>query len=88
MLTLVGAFGLLLAATLQSLRAIPMEILALGLASLAAVGARIAILSYITATSFPAANLHYGSPASPFVITFAAIGTYCGWSALRRGYRN
>jgi hypothetical protein len=35
-------------------------------------------------SSFPAANILYVSPASPFVILFALTGTILGWNALSR----
>jgi hypothetical protein len=85
--SLLGFLGMVLAVAFRSFSAIPIELWALSLASIAAVITRIALLSYITATSFPAAHMLYASPATPFVIIFAAAGTYCGWSALAARYR-
>jgi hypothetical protein len=52
------------------------------LASGVAVLSRIAALAYIEVSSFPAINLLYAAPASPFVIVFAVMGTYVGISSL------
>lgn len=82
-LAVLGTLGLVLAIAFKRVAAIETEILALVLASAAAVVARIVLLAYIATTSFPAANLLYSSPASAFVIIFAAGGIYCGWAVFR-----
>jgi hypothetical protein len=75
-LAIFGAAGLLLATFLRRLCPIPTGLLALGLGSAVAVCTRIVLLAYLDATSFPSANLHYTSPASPFVIIFTTVGVY------------
>lgn len=79
-----GAIGFVYACLLWRAAGVPVELFALGAACLTAVATRIVLLSYITATSFPAANLLYMAPGMPFVILFAVVGTYCGWAAGRR----
>lgn len=76
-LIVLGAVGLLLATFFRTRH--PAPILALGLASAVAVGTRITLLAYLDASSFPAANVLYGSPASPFVITLTVVGIYLGY---------
>jgi len=78
----IGAVGLLLAASLRRQPCIPASLLSLGLGSLLAVVVRIALLAYIDATSFPAASVLYVSPASPFVVIFAVVGIYSGYSVV------
>jgi hypothetical protein len=76
-LVALGAIGLLLATFFRTKH--PAPILALGLASAVAIGDRITLLAYIDASSFPAASVLYGSPASPFVIILTVIGIYLGY---------
>ena len=83
-LSVVGAAGLLLGVFFRRRYPIPASLLAFALGSLAAVIVRIALLSYIDATSFPAASVLYVSPASPFVVIFAVVGVYSGYSALAK----
>jgi hypothetical protein len=86
-LSVIGAAGLLVACCSRRLRPMRVAVLAFGLASLTAVGCRIAMMAYINATSFPVSNdLLYTSPASPFVITLAVIGTYA-WLCILRAHR-
>jgi hypothetical protein len=82
-LSILAVIGMELAVGSSNWRVVPFELWVLTLASAAAIVSRIALLAYITATAFPAASLLYSSPASPFTIIFAALGTYCGWSVLR-----
>ncbi len=82
-LAVLGTLGLVLAIAFKRVAVIETEILALVLASAAAIITRMALLAYIATTSFPAANLLYSSPASAFVIIFAVGGVYCGWAVLR-----
>ena len=83
-LAIFGAAGLLLATFLRRLCPIPPGLLALGLGSVLAVCTRIVLLAYLDATSFPSVNLHYTSPASPFVIIFTTVGIYsCYYVTLR-----
>lgn len=86
-LEIVGLAGLVLASFLRRLCPIPTALLALGLGSTVAVGTRIVLLAYITATSFPAAWLLYTSPASPFVIIFTFVGIYSWYIAFLGGHR-
>jgi len=81
-LTVLGVIGVALAIARGGLRTVPIELWALCAASLAAIGTRIAILVYIDVTSAPATGILYCSPASPFVIIFAALGTYFGYIAI------
>ena len=84
-LAVIGTAGLLVACCSRRAPPLPAAVLAFGLASLTAVGCRIAMIAYINATSFPVSNdLLYTSPASPFVITLATIGTYA-WFRILRG---
>jgi len=72
-LVALGAIGLLLATFFRTKH--PAPILALGLASAVAIGDRITLLAYIDASSFPAASVLYGSPASPFVtVSYTHLG--------------
>ncbi len=82
-----SAAGLFFAVWFQKQYPITPSLLALGLGSLAAVATRIALLAYIDATSFPAANLLYMSPGSPFVIIFTVVGIYSGCCVALRGTR-
>ncbi len=80
-LVMPAAFGLAalgLAAAMLRRRRIGAALYALSLASLTAILCRIAILSYLDATSIPSANALYASPASPFVAVFTVIGLYAG----------
>ncbi len=86
-LAIIGLAGLVLATLLRRRFPIPTALLALGLGSAAAVGTRIVLLAYIDATSFPAANLLYASPASPFVIIFTFVGMYSWYVAFLGGHR-
>ena len=58
-------------------------LLALMLALVAVMAVRIALLAYISATSFPASNHLYLSPATPFLLVFVVLGLYLGAMALR-----
>src|SRR5271165_878817 len=82
LLTGLGAAGLLLAIILQQKGSIPTSLLALSVGAVAAVLTRIALLSYIDATSFPAANPLYTVAASPFVIVIIVLGIYLGASTI------
>ncbi len=86
-LAIFGVAGLVFAALLRRQPAIPASVLALGLGSVAAVATRIALLAYIDGSSFPAANLLYASPASPFVIIFTVVGIYAGCTIILRRSR-
>jgi len=74
--------GLLLAILFRGSHAFPSALLAISLASAVAVGTRIVLLAYIDACAFPAASALYSSPASPFVIILAIVGTYLGCAVL------
>ena len=60
----------------------------LGLACIAAVATRIALLAYLDVTSIPAVNLLYLSPATPFFLTFVVLGLYCGLAAIQSCHVN
>jgi hypothetical protein len=75
-LAAIAALGLLLAAVLPRQVAAPRGVVALALACGVAVATRIGLLAYIQATSFPALNALYLSPASPFLIMFIVLGVY------------
>ena len=83
-LAMLGACGIVVALARSRRRPAPAAMLALGIASLLAIGCRIALLAYLDATSLPAASLLYASPATPFVIVLAVVGIYLGAVALRR----
>jgi hypothetical protein len=81
------AFALGFAGTLLALwrvrsSRITLPLLALAAASFAAVATRIALLAYLDATSMPAVNALYFSPASPFVLLASLLGLYAGTEAL------
>jgi hypothetical protein len=89
MLTVLGSVGLLMAILLRRFCPIPLALVALGLGSAAAVVARIGLVAYLYATSFPTpVEIIYTTPASPFVITLATIGMYAWcllfWQSNRR----
>jgi hypothetical protein len=75
-----GVAGTLIA--LFMLRPMPWALLGLVAASGSAIAVRIALLAYLDATSIPSAHLLYASPASPFVIVLAVVGSWLGLSAL------
>ena len=79
-----GFVELVYAALLRRQHPIPASLLALGLASAVAVITWIILLACFGATSFPAANLLYTSPASPLVIIFTVVGIYAGSSIVLR----
>jgi hypothetical protein len=79
-LAIFGAAGMFAAAFFLRQCPFRASILALGLGSMVAVVSRIALLAYIDASSFPAINVLYSSPTSPFVIIFAVLGLYAGSS--------
>ena len=79
-----GAVGLLLATFFRRRFPLPIALLALGLASAAAVATLIVLMSYLMASSgFNVANVLYTSAASPFLITFAVLGLYSWYAALK-----
>ncbi len=80
-LAFVGAAGLVLALFRRS-DAHAGALLALASASAVAVCTRLALLAYLDATSFPAADVHYVAPASPFVIIVAVVGAYLGYTSI------
>ena len=80
-----GAAGTLVALLL--LRPPPWALLGLVAGSCAAIASRVALLAYLDATSIPAANLPYVSPAAPFVLILAVVGTWLGAVALLARYR-
>jgi hypothetical protein len=70
-------FGSVLALARRRSRAVPVALAALLGASIIAIATRIVLLAYLDVTSFPSANIHYTSPATPFVIIFTVIGCWC-----------
>lgn len=81
-LTILGAVGLVMAIIRKELNPLPSALLAMASGSVVAVCTRIALLAYLDATSFPAVTVHYVAPASPFVITFAVLGIYLGYTSV------
>jgi len=81
--TVLGLAGIVLG--LSAVRRSPMLIAPLGVAisAVVAVGTRIALLSYLQATSIPGLRPSYLAPAVPFVVIVAALGTWIGWCVLR-----
>jgi hypothetical protein len=75
-LAAIAALGLLLAMVLLRHVPVPRGVFPLALACGVAVATRIGLLAYIQATSFPAMNALYLSPASPFLILFIVLGIY------------
>lgn len=80
-LAILGACGVLAALAQFRKRPPPAALFALAVASLVAVGCRIALLAYLDATSLPATSLLYASPATPFVIVVAVVGIYLGFGS-------
>ena len=79
-----AVLGLLLATFFRRRFPLSIALLAMGLASIAAVATLIVLMSYLMATSdFNVANVLYTSPASPFVITFTTLGLYSWYVALK-----
>ena len=73
-----AAAGLLLATFFRKRFPLPTPLLALGLASAAALATYIALMAYVKATAdMNVITALYLSPTSPFVITFTVIGVYC-----------
>jgi hypothetical protein len=80
-LALIALAGLAAALIFRQYFPLPVPLLALGWASLAACVVLTALLSYLTASSdFPVAHPLYTSPASPFVILFTMLGLYAWFS--------
>ncbi len=82
-LTIVGLCGLGVAVVRARRGLGPTALLALAVGSALAISARVALLAYLDATSMPIVSLHYASPAIPFVIVVAVVGTYLGAQSLR-----
>jgi hypothetical protein len=78
----VAVVGVLLALARLRARPLPAAMLALALASGAAVAARTLLLAYLDVTSIPSARVLYTSSATPFVIVFAVLGCWCGVRAV------
>ncbi len=66
---------------------LPVAVVALVLASAAAVVTRIALLSYLDVTAIPSANALYASPAAPFAILFVLAGSFIGYGAISGRFR-
>lgn len=80
-----GAVGLVLATFFRRRCPLPIALLARGLASAAAVTTLIVLMAYASAASgFGVLNVLYTSPASPFVITYATLGVYSWYIALKQ----
>ena len=74
-LTVLGAVGLAATLATRRLHAFASPIVILAAASAVAVVSRVALLAYVDVTSILSQNTLYASPASPFVIVFAVLGT-------------
>jgi hypothetical protein len=83
-LSVVATIGIGITLWLRRRHPVSWPLLTLCVTSLIAVSSRVALLAYMDASSIPGVNLLYVSPASPFVIVFAVIGTYLGFSTIRR----
>ena len=83
-LSVLATLGIGLCLWLRRRHAVSWPLLALCFTSLVAVSSRVALLAYMDVSSIPGVSLLYVSPASPFVIVFAVIGSYLGFSAIRR----
>jgi hypothetical protein len=81
-LAILAVCGVVLAMALPRRASCPEFVPALTLACGGAVAARLVLLAYIDASSFPAANLLYASPASPFLLMFIVLGLYLGGRTL------
>jgi len=86
-LTALATLGLLAAILARRRRPAPGALIALTLACAAAVAARVGLLAYVDATSIPAVNMVYLSPAVPFLLMLVALGIYLGLATLRTGAR-
>jgi hypothetical protein len=65
----------------------PRSVVVLTLACIIAAGSRIAMLAYLDATSIPAVNYLYLSPAFPFFLTFVVLGLYLEGSFMVEAFR-
>ncbi len=79
-LSALGLLGIIAAGAQWRKRAVPGAVFALSVASVIAVVCRVMLLAYLDATSLPAANFLYVSPATPFVIVVAVLGIWLGLS--------
>lgn len=79
----IGMAGLVLALLRHRRRPVPMAILALSLAALAAVATRVILLAYLDATTIPSVILLYVSPAIPFAMISAMLGIWLGRCSLQ-----
>ena len=79
--------GILLAAGLRRFQTASAEVLALALACGVAAASRIELLAYLAVTTLPANNLHYLSPATPFLLTFVVLGLFLGGQSTVAAYR-
>ena len=84
-LAAVALFGVIAAIALRRSIGVPRGIIPLVLACGAAVMARILLLAYIHATSFPTDNSLYLSPASLFLVMFIVLGCYLTGLVARAG---
>jgi hypothetical protein len=76
-LAAVAAVGLALAVIKIRSRVVPIPLIAMALASLAAIFMRALLLAYIDVTSIPGANrILYASPTSPLVVVFTVLGCW------------
>jgi hypothetical protein len=73
-----STLGILLAMILWRFAPPPAGVVPLAFACAIAVGTRIALLTYIDVSSFPAVNALYVSSASPILLVFVVLGLYLG----------
>jgi hypothetical protein len=82
---LLAAAGLGLAAFARSSSRRRMRVRGVLLVLVFALGARLAMVAYLAATSFNASNARYLAPLDPLLLTCAVLLAADGWRALRSG---
>jgi hypothetical protein len=87
-LSVVATVGIGISLWLRRRHAVSLPLLALCFTSFVAMLSRAALLAFMDVSSVPGVNLLYVSPASPFAIVFAVIGSYLGYSTIRREHAN
>jgi hypothetical protein len=87
-LSVVATVGIGISLWLRRRPAVSLPLLALCFTSFVAMLSRAALLAFMDVSSVPGVNLLYVSPASPFAIVFAVIGSYLGYSTIRREHAN
>ncbi len=81
-LAIAAAVGLVVAVMKIRSRIVPISLIAMALASVAAIAGRALLLAYLDVTSIPSHSILYASPASPFVVIFTVLGCWSLWKCL------